>query len=279
MDFGHLFSVTYWSVLWARHADRVVESAAKIAVIVAAYFIVRLAVLRLVSHLSSKVADRASGEMLQARKARILALQTILGSTVGFVLGFVAVIMILQAVGINIVPLITTASVAGLAVGFGAQKLVRDVIAGAFILAEDQYGVGEYVTIGAVAGVVEELGMRITRIRDSAGKLYIIANGDIAQVCNHSRGKLIATHDVAVQSSADLDSVVATLNSIGVRLANEMPAQVKEPFRCEGLSQVASASISVRMVGGVAPGALEEVQTRLNLMIREASAGGDLPIA
>jgi len=94
--------------------------------------------------------------------------------------------MILQAAGVNIVPLITTASVAGLAVGIGAQKLVRDWISGIFILIEDQYGVGDKVTVNAVTGLVEELGMRTTRIRDENGNLYIISNGDISQVCNHS---------------------------------------------------------------------------------------------
>jgi small conductance mechanosensitive channel len=94
--------------------------------------------------------------------------------------------------------------VAGLAVGFGAQKLVKDVITGFFLLLEDQYAVGDYVTIGTVTGTVEELGMRITRLRDDDGRLYILSNGDIGQVCNMSRGPLAGVLEVAIAASADV---------------------------------------------------------------------------
>ena len=140
----------------------------------------------------------------QVREARVRALHAVLKSAVGFVLGFVMAIMVLQSAGLNIVPLLTTASVAGLAIGFGAQKLVKDVISGFFILVEDQYGVGDYVTIGPATGIVDDLGMRTTRVRDASGKLFIIANGDISQVYNHSRGALCVWTDIAVPASSDL---------------------------------------------------------------------------
>lgn len=181
----------FWRDYWTRHGERIVAAGARVAAIVLAYVIVRFVILKLLNRLTRTLLHKVGEELTEARQARLNALQSALRSTSAFVLGLVATIMVLQAVGLNIVPLITTASVAGLAVGFGAQKLVRDVIAGLFILIEDQYGVGDLVTIGAVTGVVEELGMRITRLRDESGKLWILANGDIAQVCNHSRGQAI----------------------------------------------------------------------------------------
>ncbi|MGC8863961.1 MAG: mechanosensitive ion channel family protein [Armatimonadota bacterium] len=178
----------YWSDLLARYVEAAIAAATRIIVILVAYFIIRFLLLKILNRFVESLIARVSEELLQARRARIRSLQTVLGSAMTFVLGFVAAVMICHTVGINIVPLLTTASIAGLAIGFGAQRLVRDWISGMFILIEDQFGVGDRVTIGAVTGRVEELGMRTTRIRDDNGSLYIIANGDIATVCNHSRG-------------------------------------------------------------------------------------------
>jgi moderate conductance mechanosensitive channel len=185
----NVFNAKDWAHFWNTHAETAMLAAAKIAVIVVAYVILRFVLGRAIRTVLGSGLARLSGDILQARKARVRALQSLLSSAIGFVLGFVAIIMILQAAGLDIVPLITTASVAGLAIGFGAQKLVRDVISGFFILVEDQYGVGDTVTIGAVTGVVEGIEMRITKIRDETGKLYILSNGDISLVCNHSRSK------------------------------------------------------------------------------------------
>lgn len=182
-----LWDTEYWSEVLVRHLEGAVTAATRIIVILVAYFLVRFILLRILAKFAQSILAKAAKDRLVAREARIKSLQTLLGSTISFVLGFVAVVMILQAAGINIVPVLTTASVAGIAVGFGAQKLVRDWIAGLFILIEDQYGVGDVVTIGAVTGTVEELGMRTTRIRGEDGSLYIIPNGDISQVCNRSR--------------------------------------------------------------------------------------------
>ncbi|MCX8052460.1 MAG: mechanosensitive ion channel family protein [Armatimonadetes bacterium] len=159
----------------------------RIIVILVAYVVVRSIALKILRRFGQSLLAKVGKELLQAREARVRSVQTVIGSAISFILGFVAAIMICQAVGINVVPLLTTAGVAGLAIGFGAQKLVRDWISGIFILIEDQYGVGDTVTIGAVTGRVEEVGLRITRIRGDNGALYIIPNGDIAQVCNQSR--------------------------------------------------------------------------------------------
>jgi len=184
---GSVLTGKYWSALLAKHAEHAIAAATRIVVILVAYFVLRFVLLKILNRFVQSLIARVSGELLQAREARVRSLQTVLGSAMTFVLGFVAAVMMCQAVGINVVPLLTTASVAGLAIGFGAQRLVRDWISGIFILIEDQYGVGDRVTIGSVTGRVEELGMRTTRIRDDNGSLYTIANGDIALVCNHSR--------------------------------------------------------------------------------------------
>lgn len=262
-----------------RFWDNHYEAIAKIAVIIVGYLIARFLLSRIARGVLNSGLARLSGSILQARKARLKALQSVLMSAVSFVLGFVAVIMILQAAGINPVPLLTTASVAGLAIGFGAQKLVRDVISGFFILMEDQYGVGDYVTIGAVTGVVDCLEMRTTRIRDAGGKLYILSNGDISQVCNHSRGKLLMSVDYALAPTSDLDKACSVLTEAGESMAKDFPKEVKEDFKCEGLVQLTAASMVVRLTGVVSPAAQDMLRIQLNGRVREALAANNISLA
>lgn len=274
-----MFTADYWSRFWQTHAESVFVSAGKIAVIVVAYLVVRLVLGRLIRGVLGSTLAKRGGEILQARKARVRALQSLLTSAVGFALAFVAVIMIAQAAGINILPLITTASVAGLAIGFGAQKLVRDVISGFFILMEDQYGVGDYVTIGAVSGVVEDLEMRTTRIREASGKLYIISNGDVSQVCNHSRGKLTMTVDYALAPATDLDEARRVLGEVGQSMAADFSKDVKEPFKCDGLAQITAASVVVRLSGAVSPQSQEMVRIEMNTRAKRALEENGIALA
>lgn len=274
-----IFSIDNLRQYWDSHAENALMAIVKIVIIIAAYIVVRFLLGRLTRSALSSGLAMLSGDLLQARKARLRALQSVLMSAVSFVLGFVAVIMILQAAGINAVPLLTTASVAGLAIGFGAQKLVRDVISGFFILVEDQYGVGDYVTIGVVSGTVESLEMRTTRIRDVDGKLYILSNGDITQVCNHSRGKLTMSVDYALAASSDLETACKVLNGVGASIVEDFPKQVKEKFACEGMVQMTAASTVIRLTGAVSPAAQEKIRMELNKRIREALAANEISLA
>ena len=279
MDIAEISSVSYWVRLWNNYGDKIISAAAKVAVILIAFVILRYLLFKFTSRIIALPLSRVSGNILPARQARIRALQTVLKSTLGFVLGFVVVIMLLEAVGIPIVPLITTAGVAGLAIGFGAQKLVRDVIAGFFILMEDQYGVGDYVTIGAVTGLVEDLGMRTTRICDKSGKLYILSNGDITQVCNLSRGELCMSLDIALPASIDLEKAKRILDEVGEAIAKDYPSLVKKAFKCDGLTQISGATVTVRLVGSVVAQYQEDLQTKLNERIRKMFQENELQLA
>jgi small conductance mechanosensitive channel len=264
---------------WNHHAENALMAAARILVIVVAYVIVRFVLSKLTKSVLSSNLARLSGDILQARKARLRALQSVLMSAVSFILGFVAVIMILQAAGINPLPLLTTASVAGLAIGFGAQKLVKDVISGFFILMEDHYGVGDFVTISGVSGLVESLEMRTTRIRDGSGKLYILSNGDISQVCNHSRGRLTMSVEYALAPTVDPESACAVIAEVGAAMPKDFPKEVKEAFRCDGLAQITGTSIGVRVTGVVSAASQDMVKMELNKRVREALAKNGIGLA
>ena len=279
MDIGSIFTDQFWITVWRDYAMRVTAAAARIVVILLAFLIIRWVVFRLIRRLTSVPLSGLGEDVIRAREARVLAVETVLRSAVGFILGFVALVMILQAAGINIVPLLTTASIAGLAIGFGSQKLVRDVISGFFILMEDQYGVGDYITVGAVTGIVEYLGMRTTRIRDRAGKLHTISNGNVGQVCNNSRGRIEATFDVPVPAASDLEKTKDVLNQVGETLADEMPDALREPLVCEGFAQMTGATATIRLIGPIAPDREEDVKMALLAAIREAFAANDLKLA
>ena len=148
------------------------------------YIIVRFITYRLIKRVLKSLIGR---EPTPVAAGRIRTLGSLILSIVHYVLIFISGVMLLRVFDFDPAPVLAAAGVVGLAVGFGAQKLVRDIISGFFIVLENQYSVGECVTIVGVTGTVEELGMRITQLRDEAGKLVTIPNGDIAQVVNHSR--------------------------------------------------------------------------------------------
>ena len=140
-----------------------------------------------------------------------------------YTLLFVFAVAALGTLGFNLAGVIGTAGVAGVAVGFGAQKIVKDGLTGAFLLLEDQYAVGDYVTIGGVTGTVEDIALRTTRIRDDDGRLYILSNGDIALVCNQSRAPVGGSFDIAVAAFADTAHVSEILQAALAKSA-ETPA-------------------------------------------------------
>ncbi len=185
----------------------------------------------------------------QAARQRTLA--GLLRSVVRYGVYFFAFISILTTWDVHVLGLLGTAGVLGVVVGFGAQKLVRDVITGVFILIEDQYSVGDTVTISAVTGVVEDIGVRVTRIRDEIGRLNILPNGDINQVMNHSRGRLEAMVEVSVPLDQDLAAVHSAVASASTKALIGENTALQEAATVEGITALDGTKITLR-IGGVA---------------------------
>lgn len=147
-----------------------------------------------------------------ARARRVTTLHQLLASTIGVVVTIVVVIMVLAEWGVNVAPLIASAGIAGVAIAFGAQSLVSDVVSGLFMLTESQYNVGDRVELGAAgsvlaAGVVEEVGLRVTTVRDDDGRLWYVRNGQIQRVANESQGWSLALVDVALAPGGDVPTI------------------------------------------------------------------------
>ncbi len=229
----------------------------KLALLFLLFFALNTALRVLIGRASDRFAARRGAAMNPTQAARLRTLATLGQSASYYTLLFLFVVGALGVLGVNVLGLVGTAGVAGIAIGFGAQKMVKDVFSGFFILLEDQFGVGEYVTAGGngiagggVTGTVEELGMRSTRIRDDDGKLYILSNGDITQVCNYSRGTVAHSFEIGVAATVDITAATHLLNdalaSASETLALAEPAHVAGVSATDGLKT--TLKISFRTV-------------------------------
>jgi small conductance mechanosensitive channel len=175
---------------------------------VVAVRLARRAVPRAVTRLAATTSRDARWEQ------RTHTLSGTLVSVVGVVVWVLAFVTVIGQLGFNLGPLLAGAGVVGLAIGFGAQQLVRDVISGFFILVEDQYGVGDTVTLGGVTGTVESMTLRLTRVRGDDGVLHHVRNGDLGTVSNASRGYGVATVTVPVPDAGALPRIEAAVAAL-----------------------------------------------------------------
>ena len=222
----NLASVVGWAV------DRPL----KIIIVFIAAFIVSRVMKRAVKHFGEKLTDEKknraieqlkkvkAGKILvdeqqdERNKARTETLTSVLSSGANLVIWTVAVLMILGEVGINLGPLIAGAGIVGVAVGFGAQSIVKDFLSGMFMLVEDQYGVGDSIDVGLVSGTVERVTLRTTILRDGDGSIWYIPNGEIARVGNRSQVWARALLDIDVAYDTDLRKAQQVLKDVAMGL-------------------------------------------------------------
>lgn len=184
---------------------------------------------------------------------RSTTLSQILHSTSRALIAFAGIMMALSEVGINITPILASAGIAGLAVGFGAQSLVKDVITGFFILLEDQYGVGDIVEIGDKSGTVEKMNLRITQLRNLDGSLITIPNGTVAQVSNMSKEWARALVEVNITLETDVDHALALMLEEGVKLREDWPHLLIEAPEAPGVVNFAEYAVTLRVMVKTAP--------------------------
>jgi moderate conductance mechanosensitive channel len=202
------------------------------------------------------------------RSARSSSISTVLGSTVSVTIWVVALLIILGELGINLAPLIAGAGIAGVAIGFGAQNLVKDCVSGLFMLIEDQYGIGDSVDLGVATGSVERTTLRTTVLRGQDGTVWHVPNGEIRRVGNRSKLWSVAVLDVVVAYHADLESARQVLADTATELceSDEFAGDVLEAPQILGLESVAADGLTLRLLVKTGPGA----QFRLQRALREA---------
>jgi small conductance mechanosensitive channel len=207
---------------------------------------------RAIRRILRRVADQAAARAGSTRAAARVTTMTGLVANVWRLFVFVvAGAIVLGMLGINLTPLLASATIIGATLGFGAQQIVRDYFSGILMAMEDQYNVGDTVTMGGATGVVEEVTMRLTRFRAFDGTVYVIPNGDIRLVGNRSRGWARAVVEVQLPGAvaADLDTARGVVEAAAARVADspEFAAHCTEPPHVLGLSGADTTSMNLRV--------------------------------
>jgi small conductance mechanosensitive channel len=219
---------------------------------------------------------QATAVFPERRRQRAEAIGSVLGSFVTVAVFSVALLLVLGELGFNLAPLLASAGIVGVALGFGAQTLVKDLIAGLFMLLEDQYGVGDVVDVGEATGSVEAVGLRITTIRDARGVLWYIRNGEIIRVGNKSQGWSMIMIDLPI-GFASVEEATTVLRAAAASLAEDPEYAVDfiEPPEVLGVEQITVDGAVVRTVAKTSAEAQVRVVREMRRRLAEAldSAG------
>lgn len=259
----------------------------KILMIILTALIVLLLVRKLIKKITEKLAsepeanwlnssDRAKAllavnPLANARRAqRSRTIGSVLRSVASIAVGAIAILLILDQLSVNIAPLLASAGVVGVAVGFGAQSLVKDFLSGIFLIMEDQYGVGDKVQIGDVNGTVESIALRITKVRDAEGTLWYLRNGDVLKVGNKTHGWAVAAVEVKVPYSADLEVVRDALDeaSSRVKMDKISAAALRGPVAVSGIESMSANALALKVTVKTLPAKQWEVARALRENIR-----------
>ncbi|MDR3035302.1 MAG: mechanosensitive ion channel family protein [Kitasatospora sp.] len=208
----------------------------------------------------------------ERRQQRSEAIGSVLRSVASFTILGTASLMALSVLGVDLAPLLASAGVAGVAIGFGARNLVTDFLSGVFMIMEDQYGVGDEIDTGVATGTVLEVGLRVTKLRGSAGEIWYIRNGEVKRIANMSQGWSTATVDVQVGYKEDLERIEALVTEAAEQLSKESPYDelIWGRVKVLGVESVAVDSVELRIEARCTPGKAAQVSRALRLRLKAA---------
>ena len=205
---------------------------------------------------------------IQFQQRRVDTLRVLINNVTNYTIYFLAILMVLKQLGIDLQPVLVSAGVLGLAVGFGAQSLVRDVITGFFIIFEDQFAVGDTVTINNnFNGTVQEIGLRVTRIRSWTGEVHIFPNGQITQVTNFSIQNTVAVVDILVAHEEDLEQVEQVMKEAAQKVKEGTEDMVGDP-QVLGVQAMGPTDVTIRVIAECKPNTHHAVTRKLRAVIK-----------
>lgn len=205
--------------------------------------------------LLTKVLTKMITKFIQKRAEKSRKEQTLLQllfNVIRVTLFFWAIFTILDLFGVNTTSMLATAGIGGIALGFGAQSLVKDVLTGAMLLLEDQFSVGDYIRIGALEGYVRSAGLRLTTLESFAGELHFVPNGSITAVTNLSRTPMRAKADIRIPDGTDMDQLLPALKEAVAAFAASWPHFVKKP-EVLGITGYTERGLIVTVAGTTEP--------------------------
>lgn len=251
-------------------------------VIVMAKIIIALITMYLVIKIGDKIINRYVSKQknfkfsLDDKKAKTVG--AILKSILRYSVYFFGIFSIIATISPKIgMTSLTFAGIGGVAVGFGAQSLIKDIINGFFILFEDQFAVGDYINIDDKGGIVESLELRVTKIRDFNGDLHIIPNGLITKVTNHSRGNIRIMVEVDIAYDEDLDNAIEVISNLCKKFKDENECVTEGPSVL-GVSAFREGGISIKIAGKTKPMMQWDTEMKLRKEIREALKNANISI-
>jgi moderate conductance mechanosensitive channel len=240
--------------------------------------LVLLLIYRGLSHLIDRmILARQAEAPTSLRVQRVRTLGPLLTNTARWVILFVALIIVLREFGIDVQALLVSAGVLGLAVSLGAQTLIRDVITGFFLLFEGLIAVGDTIEVGPHTGVVEGIGLRVTKVRMLNGALHVVPNGQLTEFTNYSQGWARAVVEVGVPYDVDVKKAIAVLERVGTDWASQTGMALDVP-QAQGILRFGEADVILRLMARVDPTRRFDAEMELRRRIKEAFDREHIPV-
>lgn len=231
---------------------------------------------------AAAVMSREGGGQRQVMRAKTLG--SVLSSVTDVVLLVVVTLMVLGELGVNVGPALASAGIGGVALGFGAQSLVKDVLSGMFLVLENQYGVGDLIKVGDLEGTVQEVGFRVTRLQDSSGSIWYVRNGEIITLGNRTQGWSTSIVSIPVALTSDPVDVVGVLVDVaeGMEAEPTWRDQMLEAPTVLGLNSITSTemnfTVSLKCPANKQWAVEREFRARAVVALREAGIKGPTPL-
>jgi small conductance mechanosensitive channel len=259
-------------ITWDSVIAWLVQHGIKILIILVIGIILWFLIRRLIPPLVNRTVEKAKGESKKGLEKRTNTLVGVLTGAGRIIIAVVVILMVLTEIGVPIGPMLAGFGIAGVAVGFGAQYLVRDLIAGVFILWENQYRVGDVAMVSGVTGLVEDITLRKTILRDLDGVVHHVPNGEIKVASNYSRHFSRVNLDVPVSYGTDLDHAMAVINRIGEELAADKNWRDRliTPPKALRVNNFGDSGIDIKITCDVKPSEQWATMGELRLRLKKA---------
>lgn len=204
---------------------------------------------------TQRILAMATGSDHERFEQRVNTIGSLLRNLTSVIVGTLLVLTILAVLNVPLAPLLASAGVGGIALAFGAQSLVKDFLSGIFMILEDQYGVGDLIDTGDVRGTVEDVGLRVTRLRDPSGTVWYVRNGEVLRVGNQSQGWSTAIVDVPVAYDEDAGRVIGILEQVSAEMEEDAAFAdvLLEKPTVAGVNAVTATAMTIRVIAKTAP--------------------------
>jgi small conductance mechanosensitive channel len=275
--------------LIARNADTVLSGVLHIGFIVVVAVIVRFLIFRAINRVTRLTASGGTPTALrplrdQARRAfgaglakerraqRARSIGSLLKSISSFAIVSISAVLVLAELGFDVAPILASAGIAGVALAFGAQNLVKDFLAGIFMTLEDQYSVGDTVDLGPATGTVTEVGLRTTTVRAGDGTIWYVRNGEVLRVGNSSQGEAVVTINLPMPYDADVGKAgaIALENATAVCQRDDFAEAIIEPPKLLGIVDVGPGMVTIGLVTTVRTGVKDDYTRAVRAAVRTA---------